>query len=106
MLEVGFTTPELVAGHLSPSTQFLVPRTPHWASRSSLPSGRDKTDQGRQPVCHRVVTDGGERSKDGKRSAECGMVPPWAGLTGQVVQDPSSGSLGAKTRMLEMNLAG
>lgn len=64
---------------------------------------RGKTDKGRQPVCHRVVTDGGECSEDGKRSAECGMVPPWAGLARQVVQDSSSGSLGAKIRMLEMN---
>ena len=45
----------------------------------------DRTDKGKQPVCHRVVTDGGERSKSGKRSAECGTVPPRAGLARQVV---------------------
>lgn len=74
LLEMVFTIPELLAGHQSLSAQFPVPRTPHWANRSSLPSGGDRTDKGRRPGCHRVVTDGGERSKDGKRSAECGLV--------------------------------
>lgn len=78
-VEKGFTLPELLTRHLSLAA--LVPGAKNTAEgkqdQTTIWRGQDRQGAGR------MMTDGSECSKDGKRPAECRKVAPWPSLARQ-----------------------